>query len=81
MVDIKPQAGAGFQRDYASEEEFGDTCFLVCALPPKLPSNVRPDLNMTRAAGTARPKVQHRLARTRLRQGSRVSAPNEARSA
>ena len=34
-----------------------------------------------RAAGTARPKVQHRLARTELRQGSRVSAPNEARSA
>jgi hypothetical protein len=30
---------------------------------------------MTRAAGTARPKVQHRLARIELRQGSRVSAP------
>ena len=28
MVDIKPQAGSGFQRHYASEEEFGDTCFL-----------------------------------------------------
>jgi hypothetical protein len=27
MGDIKPQAGAGFQRHYASEEEFGDTCF------------------------------------------------------
>jgi hypothetical protein len=38
-------------------------------------NNLRPDLDMTRAAGTARPKVQHRLARTELRQGSRVSAP------
>ena len=69
MVDIEPQAGAGFQRRYASEAEFGDTCFLVCAFPPKLPKD------MTRAAETARPKVQHRLARTELRQGGRVSAP------
>jgi hypothetical protein len=41
MVDIMPQAGSGFQRHYASEEEFGDTCFLVCAFPPKL-SNLAP---------------------------------------
>jgi hypothetical protein len=75
MVDIKPQAGAGFQRHDASGEALGDTCFHVCAFPPKLPNNLRPDLDMTRAAGTARPKVQHRLARTELRQGTRVSAP------
>src|ERR1700723_2798668 len=75
MVDIKPQAGAGFQREHASEEGFRDTCFLVCAFPPKLPNNLRPDLDMTRTAGTAGPKVQHRLARTELRQGIGVSAP------
>jgi hypothetical protein len=33
MVDIKPQAGAGFQRRYASEEEFGDTCFPCMCFP------------------------------------------------
>ena len=35
MVDIKPQADAGFQREYASEEEYGDTYFLVCAAVAK----------------------------------------------
>jgi integrase len=53
----------------------GHACFLVCAFPPKLPNNLRPDLDMTRTAGTARSKVQHRLARTEHRQGSGVSPP------
>jgi hypothetical protein len=55
MVDIKPQAGAGFQRHDASGEALGDTCFHVCAFPPKLPNNLRHDLDMSRAAGTPDP--------------------------
>lgn len=33
MGQIKPKPGASFQRHYASEEEFGGTCFPCMCFP------------------------------------------------